>query len=228
MRTIGLYYRHYAKYFAVNELFNSGTGYCTINQVLACDPKSKSKDMLMPKKRSFFLILSCEFLFCFTPTLDAQLLNGPYLMYFGPNTEMNVLWQTNDKTNCEIRWGLNESCSTGKAQSFEYVSDHRHKFKIAGLTAGNKYYYRVVDGPNSYSGSFRAAPDSNAGSVQFLAYGDTRTNPDRQNQVCGNILATLTENPNYQTFILHIGDWAREIRIRTGLRSFSPELTGII
>ena len=56
----------------------------------------------------------------------------------------------------------------------EYARDHQHKFKITALQPGNKYYYRISQGQNSYNGSFRTAPYSNATSVEFLAYGDTR------------------------------------------------------
>ena len=120
---------------------------------------------------------------------------------------MNVLWQTDNQTRCEIKWGLDQTCSSGKAQSLEYDKDHQHNFKITGLSPGSKYYYRVRAGQDTYAGSFRAAPSSNAASAKFLVYGDTRTNPDKHNQVCGNILSTMAENPNYQTFILHVGDW---------------------
>jgi predicted phosphodiesterase len=167
-----------------------------------------SKGVIMSRKRNFIFSLTCGFVFYFVPQINAQLLKGPYLIYSGINTEMNVLWQTDNHDDCEISWGLDQSCSTGKAQTHLKSEHNQHKFKITGLTPGSKYYYRVSQGQDSYAGSFRAAPDSEANSVEFLVYGDTRTNPDRQDEVCRNILATLAENPDYQTFILHVGDWA--------------------
>ena len=85
--------------------------------------------------------------------------------------------------------GFGSNLLEREGTKFGIRKDHQHKFKITGLSPGSKYYYRVAAGQDTYTGSFRAAPSSNATSAEFLAYGDTRSNPDKQNQVCGNIIS---------------------------------------
>lgn len=140
-------------------------------------------------------------------TQATTVIKGPYLIYPGNNTHMTILWQTENTAPCTLSWGTDTTYSAGNAVSSEYGNDHQHKYTIDGLTPGKKYYYRLAAGEHSYTGSFRAAPPVNAAAVEFLAYGDTRTHPERQNQVCGNIISTYTAQPNCQTFILHVGDW---------------------
>ena len=140
-------------------------------------------------------------------TQTTTIIKGPYLIYPGNNTHMTVLWQTESTATCNLSWGTDTTYSAGNAVTSEYNTDHRHKYTIDGLTPGKKYYYQVAAGQNTYTGSFLVAPPDNARTLEFLAYGDTRTYPDRQNQVCGNIISTYTANPNCQTFILHVGDW---------------------
>jgi predicted phosphodiesterase len=152
------------------------------------------------------LIFGCTFLGSL-PEANAQITKGPYLIYSGVNTQMTVLWQTDREENCRIAWGFDKTYSNGNASSFEYATDHQHEFTIKGLVPGSKYYYHVIVGQDTYSGSFRAAPPSNATSVEFLAYGDTRSNPDRQDKVCRGVISAFTEDPACQSFILHTGDW---------------------
>jgi hypothetical protein len=137
----------------------------------------------------------------------ANVIKGPYLIYPGNNTQMTVLWQTDSSLKCELSWGTDTTYSSGNATASEYGKDHQHKYTITGLVPGKKYYYRVATIQETHIGSFLAAPPDNATAVEFLGYGDTRTNPAEQNKVCGNIVSAYTANPNCQTFILHVGDW---------------------
>jgi hypothetical protein len=143
-------------------------------------------------------------------TAAAAMLKGPYLIYPGRNTEMMVLWQLDNTIDCRLSWGLDSSPKDNTVTTSEYGADHQHRYTISNLTPGKKYHYCVTAGQNTYQGSFTAAPAADATAVEFLAYGDTRTNPDSQNQVCRNIISTYTAEPACQTFILHVGDWVSD------------------
>ncbi len=143
------------------------------------------------------------FFACSTSAL-AAIKKGPYLVYEGQNTSMDVLWQTDVTESNVIRWGTDTSYGLGQATSVEYGTDHQHKFAVAGLQPGTKYYYQV-DGYGS--GSFRTAPASSASSVKILAFGDTRTYPADQEKVVARMRAVYAADPAYQTLSLHSGDW---------------------
>lgn len=132
---------------------------------------------------------------------------GPYLIYPGNNTQMMVLWQMPTTTGCTIAWGTDTTYSTGSANTTEYGTDHQHKYTITGLTPGTKYYYRVTAGPSNATGSFRTAPAADATAVKFLAYGDTRTNPADHSAVSAGMNSLIAVDPDYQTMLLHVGDW---------------------
>ncbi|HBG28103.1 MAG: hypothetical protein A2Y10_18520 [Planctomycetes bacterium GWF2_41_51] len=132
---------------------------------------------------------------------------GPYLIYPGNNTQMMVLWQMPNTAGCTISWGLDTTYSTGSANTTEYGTDHQHKYTITGLTPGTKYYYRVTAGPSNATGSFRTAPAADATTVKFLAYGDTRTYPADHSTVAAGMNSLIAVDPDYQTMLLHVGDW---------------------
>ncbi len=137
----------------------------------------------------------------------ARLKKGPYLIYPGTNTQMTVLWQLNGTTSCTLEWGLDTSYSDGNTVTTEYASDHQHKFTILSLTPGSKYYYRVTVDSNIATGSFLAAPATSATDVKLMAYGDTRNNPDIHDSVDANMVDTYQADANYQSIVLHSGDW---------------------
>ncbi|MDD5134038.1 MAG: metallophosphoesterase family protein, partial [Phycisphaerae bacterium] len=132
---------------------------------------------------------------------------SPYLLYPGINTQMTVLWQVDATGICNIAWGTSTSYSSGNVNTTEYGSDHQHKYNITGLTPGTKYYYRVTMGSTSRTGSFRAAPASNATSVKFFMYGDTRTRGGSNSSVCAQMISSYSADSAYQTMVLHAGDW---------------------
>jgi len=140
----------------------------------------------------------------------AAIKKGPYLIYPGTNTQMMVLWQLDASTSCSLEWGLDAHYQSGRVTGAEMNSDHQYKQLIDGLTPGTKYFYRVAEGANLYPGSFQAAPPDDARSLKFLVYGDTRTDVNADNSVCGAMQATCTADPAYQTFTLHVGDWVGE------------------
>jgi len=142
------------------------------------------------------------------PVGIANMKKGPYLIYPNNNTQMTVLWQVDAGTSsCNIVWGTDTTYSLGYANTTEYGIDHQHKYNITGLTPGTKYYYRVMVSGTPYTGSFTAAPPEDATNVKFFMYGDTRTNGNSNNSLCAQMISTYTADPNYQTMVLHAGDW---------------------
>ena len=102
---------------------------------------------------------------------------GPYLIFNGNNTEMQVLWQLRKSEICSIKWGNDTLLSLGNKNTSEYGNDHQHKYLLTNLKPGNKYYYQIKVNNNIFNGSFHSAPPKNSDKVNFFAYGDTRTYP---------------------------------------------------
>ena len=138
----------------------------------------------------------------------AQLMRkAPYLIYTGHNTEMQVLWQLNTTATCTLEWGTDLSYSLGSIQTSQFGIDHQHTYTITNLTPGTKYYYRVDIDPVIYSGSFYSAPDDDATSLKFFAYGDTRTHPENHDAVAKEIVNTFLEDEEFQSLVISMGDF---------------------
>ena len=140
-------------------------------------------------------------------TTQSAFKKGPYLIYDGNNTQMLVLWQLTITQGCTLAWGLEPNCTGGSTATTEYGADHQHKYTITGLAPGAKYYYKVTAGAVTTTGTFRAAPAADATSVKFLAYGDTRTYPADHSTVCAGMNSVIAGDPDFQTVLLHTGDW---------------------
>jgi hypothetical protein len=107
-----------------------------------------------------------------------------------------------------MEWGTSTSYSQGNvAVNPNNTTTHLYQYDISGLTPGSKYYYQVVVGTQCSGGSFFAAPASNATSIKFTAYGDTRTNGSIHNGIAGQVDALYTSDPAFQTLNLSVGDW---------------------
>jgi N-acetylneuraminic acid mutarotase len=124
---------------------------------------------------------------------------GPYLIYPGDNTQMMVLWQLNGPEPYTLRWGHSDGSVTP-----EMFGDFQYEHVMTGLTPGSRYYYEM-EGVGS--GSFLAAPPDDAANVNFLAYGDTRSNPQTHDAVNAQMIAAYTADSAYQTFTMLAGDW---------------------
>jgi len=145
---------------------------------------------------------------------------GPYLMFTGVNTEMDVLWQIDKSATCFLKWGENQSLNPPDGSVYtDEVSlgtyGHQHIYTITGLDTDTKYYYKIEAGVGEgvyETGSFRTAPSASATNVKFLAYGDTRGNsgvpPANHDLVCEEMIETYTNRDSmFQRFLLHDGDW---------------------
>ncbi len=146
-----------------------------------------------------------------TNTQLTELIKGPYLICPDNKQGMTVHWQLDGTLPCTLQWGLDTTYAEGSIQTKEYGSDSQHKYTITNLKPGFLYYYQVGKGgktPEQFSGSFRAAPYDFDRNLKFLAYGGTLSNPNGHETVCSEIVNTITGDPDYQSFLLHTGDWA--------------------
>lgn len=87
------------------------------------------------------------------------------------------------------------------------TDEHQHIYTITNLIPGKKYYYQVIENSVTHSGSFISAPLNDAASVKFLIYGDTRTNPEMQDNVTARMSYEINADTSFQTILLHCGDW---------------------
>ncbi len=136
-----------------------------------------------------------------------KITKGPYIIFPGTNTEMMVLWQVNETAVCTFDWGLDSTCASGSLLTEEQSPTHEHSVTLVDLVPGEHYYYTVTVVEEIHTGDFFTAPPEDATSLKFMVYGDTRTYINNHNKVCGAMLATLTEDQEYQTLLVHTGDW---------------------
>lgn len=145
-----------------------------------------------------------------TASTSACLTKGPYLIYPGDNTKMDVLWQLTDTDSSLIEWGLDTTYSGESMVTSESGGSHQHTYTLSGLTPGTKYYYRVSSNATNkdyqHAGSFTAAPSEQTKNVKFLVYGDTRSFPANHDEVAGGMLSLIVSDPSYQTMLLAAGD----------------------
>ena len=149
-----------------------------------------------------------------------EMSKGPYLIYPDNNTQMTVLWQLSDALvgDCLLEWGTTEACEDDSEVVPVDNVTYQYEHTIGtgdddALTPGTKYYYQVREGVESgdyHTGTFRTAPAVDAVNVKFLAYGDTRSYPVNHDAVCARMVETFTDDPEYQTFTLHSGDWVNQ------------------
>ncbi len=143
-----------------------------------------------------------------TQISTATLRKGPYLIYPGNNTEMQVLWQLDYSDTCSVEWGLDTSYSAGSAGAPEYGVEHQYKHTITALTPGDLYYYKVNVGTGATTGSFRAAPSDSATDIKFLMGGDRQSlaNLIMFQNAANAVNSTMTADPEYQSILLFAGD----------------------
>jgi hypothetical protein len=188
----------------------------------------------MLKNKRFLIFIFC--LIILVSISACQVINTspvitiePYLVYTGENNQMKVMWHLLENMKSSIEWGTDTSYSLGLFQTSQIDSDHTHSFTFENLVPGNTYYYRVSFDGESLTGTFQAPPPEDETNLKFFAYGDTRSSPAVHNMVSSAIISTYTLDPEYQTFIIHVGDiindgddvysWAHEL--------FSPQYDSI-
>ncbi len=137
---------------------------------------------------------------------QASILKGPYLIYPGAPNQMTVLWQLDAPAVGVVDWRL-ESASTFKSAGVQvYQGDYQYQYTFTDLTPGERYYYRVRVGTVSATGTFCAAPASDATAVKLVVVSDTHTNVANFDFVCSGILNLFKQDSGYQTLLLLGGD----------------------
>ena len=126
---------------------------------------------------------------------------GPYL-HLATQNSINILWETDQPTTAEIRWGtsipLDQSAQISQPALIQ-------EYTIEGLEPGTPYYYEVVAksaaGQEMSSGilTFGTA-DIATQPFTFCIMGDTESRPHINHQL-GEMI--WEERPN---FIMHLGD----------------------
>ncbi|MFH1861412.1 MAG: fibronectin type III domain-containing protein [bacterium] len=162
-------------------------------------------DAFSPFVKAIVLLALC---FALTTVATSVMRKPPYLIYEGDNTQMKVCWQLFGTNNhSTIAWGLDPFYSMGSAQPGEYGNDHQYTWTITGLQPGTRYYYTVTeDLVWYYPSTFRTAPAETALNCKFLVYGDTRSNPNRHNQVAGAMVSTFTADSMFESLVISTGD----------------------
>ena len=150
--------------------------------------------------------ISFDLEFTTTTQLPGLTRKAPYLIYTGKSTEMQILWQLNSTASCTLEWGTDTLYSIGSEQTSEYRDDHQHTYTITDLTPSMKYYYRVITETEIHKASFMTAPDVNAREMKFIAYGDSRSYPSSHDQIAAAIVATYSDDENFQSLIISTGD----------------------
>ena len=130
----------------------------------------------------------------------------PYLIYTGDNTQMKVAYQLHESESCSIQWGIDSSSLSDSMATIEYGNDHQHAPVLTGLNPGTRYYYEVVIDDTLHTGSFFSAPDTNETTIDFFAYGDTRSYPNDHNTIAGLIVDEYSTDSSLQSLILSVGD----------------------
>lgn len=131
---------------------------------------------------------------------------GPYLLYQGNNTQMEVIWQLDEAVQSILEWGRNGQYLDGNVTMIENSSDHLYRYIIQDLLPGTKYEYRVSVLDSLTGGSFITAPDTGAVDLKFFVYGDTRDGTIFHDEIASRIQSSYTFDPTFQTFILATGD----------------------
>jgi|GEM_PF-3204522 len=156
---------------------------------------------------------------------------GPYLIYPGNPDEMMVLWNSRTTRSAILRWGLDETCSSGemicegdKAQRMRLVSDmyfpggYDYRVTLGDLAPATTYYYEVETSGHTVSSTFRTAPSPEQDTLRFLAWADTQY---ASQETCGyppccfgdtahHALEHVRQDPSLQTLMLHAGDWVAD------------------
>jgi len=141
---------------------------------------------------------------------------------------MMVLWNLKTLSSCTLRWGLDESCSTGtleclgtKAVRLGNVSDlyypggYDYRVALEGLAPATLYYYEIEADGDVASSTFYSAPTNESDSVRFLAWADTQFATDEACQfppccfgdTAWHVLNHIKSDPSLRTMMLHAGDW---------------------
>ena len=119
---------------------------------------------------------------------------------------MKVAWQLDRTDTCRLAWGTDAACAAGSTRTVEHGADHQHAFTITGLHPDRTVFYRMIAGADTFAASFRTAPSAAATRACFLAYGDTRSQPEIHDRVAEAMLAAAAADPCLRPLVAVVGD----------------------
>lgn len=151
--------------------------------------------------------VSFNFALSFTNTQPSLIRKEPYIIFTTQKDEMELLWQLHQTDSCTIEWGMDQSYSLGSSLTYEYGNDHQHRYTVEGLTPETIYYYRMFVGKDTVAGRFRSAPEPSKKELTFLAYGDSRSQPEHHDDVAKQIVAEVLNDENALSFLIFSGDF---------------------
>jgi hypothetical protein len=138
---------------------------------------------------------------------SASVTRGPYLQ-MGTNNAMTVRWRTSVATDSRVQFGTVAGSLTQAASDATQTTEH--EVRVAGLTAGTKYYYSigttsVVLAGNDANHSFYTSPNAGQSSpYRFWILGDSGTADLNARAVRDAYLAY--NGSNYTNLLLMLGD----------------------
>ncbi len=140
---------------------------------------------------------------------------GPYLLYPGDPSQMTILWQLNSSATCTVSWW--EGSASPQSRTVTSSSSgpkYEYSMTLTGLAPETTYNYEVSYGTGTAASTFRTAPSSTATEVKFLGWADTQqTKSSSKRKSCywsttDRTLRHVIADPDWQTMIVHAGDWA--------------------
>jgi hypothetical protein len=152
-----------------------------------------------------------------TPTVT--LVRHPYLQHVGA-TRATVVWATRENGIATLRYALNGSVATVPAKSrlvplsvtgmpYDY---YQHEAPLTNLKPATTYTYTpALDGVAVAAGApLTTAPNVGAGTIRFIAFGDSGVGSAEQKQLATRMTADRFD------FALHTGDVAYETAAPAG------------
>ena len=164
--------------------------------------------------------------------------NGVILFPGSNETEMNVSWYNNEKSEPEVVVSRNKDLTDAKSFKGEcietYDGDYACRVTVTGLEAGNKYYYQCVSGDfKSTVYSFKTDENPNEFSALYMtdihvSYDNTDTEGENDELIrtagmFNDITETALEKNDDISIILSTGDQASE-GLQSEYKAFSSAL----
>ncbi|OYT11454.1 MAG: hypothetical protein B6I18_04060 [Bacteroidetes bacterium 4572_112] len=131
---------------------------------------------------------------------------APYLLFNKDNSSMRVIWQANNNSVSIISLYDNKDEVLSTDTVANTTSDFVYIYDFKNLDSQKEYKYKVKINDESKIGSFYSRPTKSIKSFSFIAYGDTRTNPQDHDKVCKQMLQQIDAERSLQTFIISTGD----------------------
>lgn len=128
----------------------------------------------------------------------AVVTRGPYLQSVTPESVV-VIWETEAPASGSLAYG--ETSSYGQLATSSQVGT-RHVVTLTGLSPYTTYHYRVQTNvlPISQDYVFRTAAPPEQDRFRFVAFGDTRSQP-QEHQAVVDVIVDMQPD-----FVLHTGD----------------------